>query len=120
MKSAELHAILVESTCRNIRLIEMQQENQSEDTQLSEIMHFKPQSCGHLFTVAYPGNSTNDTTSKILIIYCLLFDLFVNHAINSIGIYHSYILYRHYVINITEFVIIVICVIYLLLYRPVI
>ncbi|KYN09872.1 PREDICTED: ufm1-specific protease 2 [Trachymyrmex cornetzi] len=64
VKSAELHAILVESTCRNIRLIEMQQENQSEDTQLSEIMHFKPQSCGHLFTVAYPGNSTNDTTME--------------------------------------------------------
>ncbi|KAG5313969.1 UFSP2 protease, partial [Acromyrmex insinuator] len=64
VKSAELHAILVESTCRNIRLIEMQQENQSEDTQLSEIVHFKPQSCGHLFTVAYPGNSTNDTTME--------------------------------------------------------
>ena len=87
VKSAELHAILVESTCRNIRLIEMQQENQSEDTRLSEIMHFKPQSCGHLFTVAYPSNSTNDTTSKILIT-CLLLDLFINHAINiTIGIY---------------------------------
>ncbi len=51
----------------------MQQENQSEDTQLSEIMHFKPQSCGHLFTIAYPGNSTNDTTSKILYLDYLLF-----------------------------------------------
>lgn len=68
IKSAELHAILVESTCRNIRLIEMQQENQSEDvklpTKLPEIMHFKPRGCGHLFTVVYPGNS-NDDTSKI-------------------------------------------------------
>lgn len=43
----------------------MQQENQSEDTKLPEVMHFKPQGCGLLFTVVYPGNSTNDTTSKI-------------------------------------------------------
>jgi len=74
VKSVELHAILVESTCRNIRLIEMQQENQSENTKLPEIMHFKPHHCGHLFTVVYPGNFTNDTTSKILYLdyICLL------------------------------------------------
>ncbi|XP_077255806.1 UFM1 specific peptidase 2 isoform X2 [Temnothorax americanus] len=68
VKSAELHAILVESTCRNIRLIEIRQENQSENiklpTKLPEVMHFKPQGCGHLFTVVYPGNSTNDNTME--------------------------------------------------------
>ncbi|XP_011702263.1 PREDICTED: ufm1-specific protease 2 [Wasmannia auropunctata] len=64
VKSAELHAILVESTCRNIRLIEIQQENQSEETKLPEVMHFKPQGCGHLFTAVYPGNATNDTTME--------------------------------------------------------
>ncbi|XP_071561183.1 ufm1-specific protease 2-like isoform X2 [Temnothorax nylanderi] len=68
VKSAELHAILVESTCRNIRLIEIQQENQSENiklpTKLPEVMHFKPQGCGHLFTVVYPGNFTDDNTME--------------------------------------------------------
>ncbi|XP_012528343.2 ufm1-specific protease 2 [Monomorium pharaonis] len=68
VKSTELHAILVESTCRNIRLIEMQQENHSEDTKLliklPEVMHFKPQGCGHLITVVYPSNSTNDSTME--------------------------------------------------------
>lgn len=70
VKLADLHAILVESVCRNIRLIEIQQENQSEDTKicarLPEIMHFKPQSCGHLLTIAYPDDSTSDNTSKII------------------------------------------------------
>ncbi|XP_032685987.1 ufm1-specific protease 2 isoform X2 [Odontomachus brunneus] len=68
IKSAELHAILVESICRNIRLIEIQQEIQSKETELStklpEILHFKPQGCGHLFTVAYPGNFSNDNTTE--------------------------------------------------------
>lgn len=70
IKVADLHAILVESVCRNIRLIEIQQENQSEDkkifARLPEIMHFKPQSCGHLLTIAYPDDSTSDNTSKII------------------------------------------------------
>lgn len=79
LKSAELHAILVESICRNIRLIEMQQENQFENIKLPknlpEVMHFKPHSCGHLFTVAYPANFTNDNTSKTSYFdyICLLF-----------------------------------------------
>ncbi|KYM97653.1 PREDICTED: ufm1-specific protease 2 [Cyphomyrmex costatus] len=64
VNSAELHAILVESACRIIRLTEMQQKNQSEDTQLAEIMHFRPQNCGHLFTVVYPGNYDDNTTMK--------------------------------------------------------
>lgn len=59
----------MESTCRNIRLIEIQQENQFENMKLPknlpEVMHFKPQGCGHLFTVVYPSSSTNDDTSKI-------------------------------------------------------
>ncbi|EZA55337.1 hypothetical protein DMN91_004969 [Ooceraea biroi] len=66
VSSAELHAILVESVCRNIRLIEMQQENQSENVQPSmkspEVMHFKPQDCGHLLTIVYPGNSSSTDT----------------------------------------------------------
>ncbi|CAL1683447.1 unnamed protein product [Lasius platythorax] len=66
--SAELHAILVESICRNIRLIEMQQQDpESEDIKLSaklpEVMHFKPRGYGHFFTIIYPGDSTNDSTS---------------------------------------------------------
>jgi len=63
-----MYAILVESICRNIRLIEMQQENQSENIKLLKIMHFKPHHCRHLFTVVYPGNFTNDTTSKTYIL----------------------------------------------------
>jgi len=70
VNSAELHAILVESICRNIRLIEMQHENQPQDTQSSEIMHFKPKNCGHLLTIVYPSNFTNLSTSKI---FCVLF-----------------------------------------------
>lgn len=71
--SAELHAILVESICRNIRLIEMQQQDsQFEDIKLSaklpEVMHFKPRGCGHLFTIAYPGDFTHDSTSKIFFV----------------------------------------------------
>lgn len=68
VKSTELHAILVESICRNIRLIEIQQEKQSKETELPtklpEILHFKPRCCGYLLTVAYPSDSTNDNTSK--------------------------------------------------------
>lgn len=66
--SAELHAILVESICRNIILIEMQQQDLQLDIKLSaklpEVMHFKPQSCGHLFTIAYSDDSTNDNTME--------------------------------------------------------
>ncbi|KMR05119.1 putative ufm1-specific protease 2 [Lasius niger] len=67
--SAELHAILVESICRNIRLIEMQQQDpESEDIKLSaklpEVMHFKPRGYGHFFTIIYPGDSTNDSTME--------------------------------------------------------
>lgn len=74
--SAELHAILVESICRNIRLIEMQQQDPQSDIKLSaklpEVMHFKPRSCGHLFTIVYSDESTNDSTSKIFHIVNLL------------------------------------------------
>ncbi|GAB1861316.1 Probable Ufm1-specific protease 2 [Camponotus japonicus] len=66
--SAELHAIVVESICRNIKLIEMQQGLQSKNiklpAKLSEIMHFKPRSCGHLFTIVYSDDSTNDSTME--------------------------------------------------------
>lgn len=68
VKSSALHAILVESICRNIKLIEMHQENHIESEDLSmklpNVMHFKPQYCGHLFTLAYPANSTNDNTNQ--------------------------------------------------------
>lgn len=47
----------------------MQQQDLQLDIKLSaklpEVMHFKPQSCGHLFTIAYSDDSTNDNTSKI-------------------------------------------------------
>lgn len=107
VKSAELHAILVESICRNIRLIEMQQENQSEDIKpftLPEIMHFKPQGCGHLFTVVYPGNSTNDNTSKIsyLDYICLLSIMFINFITIEFCIICNNILYHHCIINIIK------------------
>lgn len=67
--SAELHAILVESICRSIRLIEIQQQDpQFQDMKLSaklpEVMHFKPRGCGHFFTIVYPGDSTNDNTME--------------------------------------------------------
>ncbi|EFN67439.1 Probable Ufm1-specific protease 2 [Camponotus floridanus] len=66
--SAELHAIVVESICRNIRLIEMQQGLQSKNIKLSaklpEVMHFKPRSCGHLFTIVFSDGSTNDNTME--------------------------------------------------------
>lgn len=66
--SVELHAILVESICRNIRLIEMRQDSQFDDIKLSaklpEVMHFKPRGCGHLFTIVYPDDSTNDSTME--------------------------------------------------------
>lgn len=68
IKSAELHAIIVESVCRNIKLIEKCQENQSEKTTcitLPEIVHLRLQDCRHLFTIAYASNYTNDNTSKI-------------------------------------------------------
>jgi len=46
----------------------MKQENQSENTKLPKVMHFKPHRCRHLFTVVYPDNFTNDTTSKTYIL----------------------------------------------------
>lgn len=81
--SAELHAILVESICRSIRLIEIQQQDpQFQDMKLSaklpEVMHFKPRGCGHFFTIVYPGDSTNDNTSKIFFII-IIFGLIVSH-----------------------------------------
>lgn len=46
-----------------------QQDPESEDIKLSaklpEVMHFKPRGYGHFFTIIYPGDSTNDSTSKI-------------------------------------------------------
>lgn len=51
----------------------MQQQNpQFEDIKLSaklpEVMHFKPRGCGHLLTIVYPGDFTNDSTSKISLV----------------------------------------------------
>jgi len=79
VNSAELHAILVESICRNIRLIEMQHENQPQDTKSSEIMHFKPQNCGHLLTIVYPSNSSNMDTRKIFRVSCFVHLFVINH-----------------------------------------
>lgn len=106
VKSAELHAILVESTCRNLRLIEMKQENQFEDTKLftkvPKVMHFKPQGCGHLFTVVYPGNFTNDNTSKISYLdYICLLLIMISFIIIEFCIICN-ILYHHCIINSTK------------------
>ncbi|XP_043268584.1 ufm1-specific protease 2 isoform X2 [Venturia canescens] len=55
--AANLYAILVESVCRNIRLIErsfVEQMKESDELRLPVPLHFKPRACGHLITVTYP------------------------------------------------------------------
>lgn len=87
VNSAELHAILVESTCRNIRMIEILQEGQSEDIRLPEIMHFKPHDCGHLYTIVYPGSCNSTDTGKISHVSIVVSLSVIGHAISfsSIG-----------------------------------
>ncbi|XP_078042731.1 UFM1 specific peptidase 2 [Augochlora pura] len=66
VSSADLHGILVESMCRNIKLIEKCFDNQlkqpEQSTKLPISIHFKPQALGHLFTVIYPKGNTDKET----------------------------------------------------------
>lgn len=66
LNSAELYGILVESICRNIKLIERCLEEQLDRTTLSNPrpIHFKPQSCGHLLTVVYPSGCSDQDTME--------------------------------------------------------
>lgn len=67
--SVELYGILVESMCRNIKLIEKCFEDQLQNSELPMKLpipiHFKPQSFGHLLTIVYPNGDTDKETSKI-------------------------------------------------------
>ncbi|XP_012268207.2 ufm1-specific protease 2 [Athalia rosae] len=60
---AQLYAVLVESVCRNLKLIEQSLYKQLVENgvaiKLPEPIHFKPRGCGHLFTITYPAASTN-------------------------------------------------------------
>ncbi|XP_001602901.1 ufm1-specific protease 2 [Nasonia vitripennis] len=63
---AQLYEILVESICRNLRLVGSSFENQLavEDVslRLPEPLHFKPLNFGHLITLVYPiGMSASET-----------------------------------------------------------
>nr|XP_033330959.1 ufm1-specific protease 2 [Megalopta genalis] len=66
VSSADLHGILVESMCRNIKLIEKcfddQLKQPEQSTKLPISIHFKPQGLGHLFTVVYPKGNTDKET----------------------------------------------------------
>lgn len=60
---AQLYAVLVESVCRNLKLTEQSLNKQLEKDgtalKLPEPIHFKPRSCGHLFTINYPAGTSN-------------------------------------------------------------
>jgi hypothetical protein len=74
---AQLYEILVESICRNLRLIGTSFKSQLEikDLHLSlpEPLHFKPLNFGHLLTLVYPiGLSALETCMIILHIFFIL------------------------------------------------
>ncbi|CAL7945048.1 unnamed protein product [Xylocopa violacea] len=66
VSSMDLYGILVESMCRNIKLVERWFENQFQRSEssikLSIPIHFKPQGFGHLLTVVYPSGYTDKDT----------------------------------------------------------
>lgn len=74
VSSADLYGILVESMCRNIKLIEKCFENQLQKSETSIKLplptHFKPQGFGHLITVVYPNGYNDKETSERLPILC--------------------------------------------------
>lgn len=65
INTIELHGALVESLCRNIKLVEKCIE-ELQKTECSEKLpvplHFKLQDCGHLFTVVYPPGAHESET----------------------------------------------------------
>ncbi|KAF3428350.1 hypothetical protein E2986_03151 [Frieseomelitta varia] len=68
VSSADLYGILVESMCRNIKLIEKCFENQLQKSETSIKLplpiHFKPQGFGHLITVVYPSGYSDKETME--------------------------------------------------------
>ena len=67
MSPADLYGVLVESMCRNIKLIEKCFEDQLQNSEVIKLpvpLHFKPQGFGHLFTVVYPKGYTDKETMK--------------------------------------------------------
>ncbi|XP_043793595.1 probable Ufm1-specific protease 2 isoform X3 [Apis laboriosa] len=66
VSSADLYGILVESMCRNIKLVEKCFENQLQRSEtpikLPIPIHFKPQGFGHLITVVYPNGYSDKET----------------------------------------------------------
>lgn len=66
VSSADLYGILVESMCRNIKLVEKCFENQLQKSEtpikLPIPIHFKPQGFGHLITVVYPNGYSDKET----------------------------------------------------------
>lgn len=66
---SRLYEVLVESVCRNLRLIGMsfeeQIKNDTPEMRLPIPMHFKPTDFGHLMTIAYLVGSTADENCKI-------------------------------------------------------
>ncbi|KZC10138.1 putative Ufm1-specific protease 2 [Dufourea novaeangliae] len=66
VSSADLYGILVESMCRNIKLIEKCFEDQMKQPEhsikLPVPIHFKPQGLGHLLSVVYPNGHTDKET----------------------------------------------------------
>ncbi|XP_051169272.1 ufm1-specific protease 2 [Leptopilina boulardi] len=65
---SRLYEVLVESVCRNLRLIgksfEEQIENNTSKMKLPIPMHFKPTDFGHLMTIAYLAESTAKENSE--------------------------------------------------------
>ncbi|XP_015126287.1 ufm1-specific protease 2 [Diachasma alloeum] len=65
VSATRLYSILVESVCRNLRLIERSftlELDQQEELKVPEVLHFKPRNCMHLVTVAYPKGSDDEDT----------------------------------------------------------
>ncbi|XP_011311376.1 ufm1-specific protease 2 [Fopius arisanus] len=64
VNATRLYSILVESVCRNLRLIERSftHELNQEKLKVPEVLHFKPRNCMHLVTVAYPRGSSDEDT----------------------------------------------------------
>ncbi|XP_076231089.1 UFM1 specific peptidase 2 isoform X2 [Calliopsis andreniformis] len=66
VSSADLYGILVESMCRNIKLIKKCFEDQLQKSELPIKLpipvHFKPEGFGHLLTIVYPKGDTDKET----------------------------------------------------------
>lgn len=67
VRATQLYSILVESVCRNLRLIESSfapQLNGEEELKVPEVLHLRPRNCMHLVTVAYAKGTHDEDTSK--------------------------------------------------------